>query len=146
MAALLESAKVSVAAGVPTIWMGVLPELKGRDTSSLRAIPCGGSAVPRALSEAYREQTGLPIMQAWGMTETSPVASVGKIKSSLEAKLTDEEKIDLRTTVGQISVGAESLNVNPLTLEKRPWDGETAGELQEGGPWIARTYYNDDRA
>jgi fatty-acyl-CoA synthase len=126
--------------------MGVLPELKGRDTSSLRAIPCGGSAVPPSLSEAYREQIGLPIMQAWGMTETSPVASVGKIKSSLEDKLTDEEKADLRATVGQISIGVEFRVVDPATLEKQPWDGETSGELQVRGPWIARTYYNDDRA
>ena len=77
IANLIEDEKVTVAAGVPTIWMGVLPELKGRDTSALRAIPCGGSAVPKALSEAYREQLGLPILQAWGMTETSPVASIG---------------------------------------------------------------------
>ena len=76
IANLIVEEKVTVAAGVPTIWMAVLPELKGRDTSSLRAIPCGGSAVPKALSEAYREQTGLPILQAWGMTETSPIASV----------------------------------------------------------------------
>ena len=146
IANLIEKERVTVAAGVPTIWMAVLPELKGRDTSSLRAIPCGGSAVPKALSEAYREQTGLPIMQAWGMTETSPVASVGRIKSSLEATLTDEEKIDLRTTVGQIALGVEFRVVDPITLERKPWDGETSGELQVRGPWIARTYYNDDRA
>src|SRR4029079_2273576 len=90
IAKLIEDEKVTVAAGVPTIWMGVLPELDGRDTSSLRAIPCGGSAVPKSLSEAYRAMTGLPIMQAWGMTETSPVASVGHIKSSLAARGEDE--------------------------------------------------------
>ncbi|MCU1351691.1 MAG: putative fatty-acid--CoA ligase, partial [Acidimicrobiales bacterium] len=83
LADLIETERVTVAAGVPTIWMGVLPELKGRDTSHLRALPCGGSAVPRALSEGYREQVGLPILQAWGMTETSPVATVGHIKSTL---------------------------------------------------------------
>ncbi len=80
LATLIEEQQVTVAAGVPTIWMGVLPELAGRDTSHLRVIPCGGSAVPRALSEAYREQVGLPILQAWGMTETSPVASVGSVQ------------------------------------------------------------------
>ncbi|MBA3802519.1 MAG: AMP-binding protein, partial [Acidimicrobiia bacterium] len=72
LADLIVDERVTIAAGVPTIWMQVLPELEGRDTSSLRAIPCGGSAVPKALSEAYRESTGLPILQAWGMTETSP--------------------------------------------------------------------------
>ena len=117
IAKLIEDEKVTVAAGVPTIWMGVLPELEGRDTSSLRAIPCGGSAVPRALSEGYREQVGLPIMQAWGMTETSPVASVGRIKSSLEARLSDDEKADLRTTVGQIALGVDFRVVDPVMLE-----------------------------
>jgi fatty-acyl-CoA synthase len=146
IAGLIESQRVTIAAGVPTIWMAVLPELKGRDTSSLRAIPCGGSAVPRSLSEAYREQLGLPITQAWGMTETSPVASVGRIKSSLEARLSEEEKADLRTTVGQISVGVDCRIVDPGTLEPQPWDGESSGELQVRGPWIAATYYDDERA
>jgi fatty-acyl-CoA synthase len=137
---------VTVAAGVPTIWMGVLPELEGRDTSSLRAIPCGGSAVPRMLSEGYREKIGLPIMQAWGMTETSPVASVGRIKSSLEATLSDDGKADLRTTVGQISLGVDFRVVDPVMLKPAPWDGESSGELQVRGPWIARSYYNDERS
>ena len=70
LAELMEAEKVTLAAGVPTIWMGVLPELEGRDLSSLREVLCGGSAVPRSLSEAYREKIGLPILQAWGMTET----------------------------------------------------------------------------
>ena len=76
----MESERVTIAAGVPTIWMGVLEELDGRDVSSLRAIPCGGSAVPKSLSEAYREKIGLPILQAWGMTETSPLAALAHIK------------------------------------------------------------------
>jgi len=146
IATLIEQEKVTVAAGVPTIWMGVLPELKGRDTSHLRAIPCGGSAVPRSLSEAYREVTGLPILQAWGMTETSPVASVGRIKSYLDDSLDDEAKADLRTSIGIISVGVDFRVVDPLTLESVPWDGEARGELQVAGPWIAREYYNDDRS
>jgi fatty-acyl-CoA synthase len=145
IANLIEGERVTIAAGVPTIWMGVLPELEGRDTSSLRAIPCGGSAVPKSLSEGYRQQIGMPIMQAWGMTETSPIASVARLKSSLE-HLSDNEKADLRTTVGQISLGVEFRVVDPITLEGKPWDGETSGELQVRGPWIARTYYNDDRA
>ena len=145
LADLIERERVTVAAGVPTIWMGVLPELAGRDVSSLRAIPCGGSAVPKALSEGYRSQIGMPLMQAWGMTETSPVASVGRIKSSLVG-ISEEEKIDLRATVGQISVGVEFRVVDPATLEAQPWDGESSGELQVRGPWITASYYNDDRA
>jgi fatty-acyl-CoA synthase len=145
LAALIEEERVTVAAGVPTIWMGVLPELKGRDTSSLRAIPCGGSAVPRALSEAYREQTGLPIMQAWGMTETSPVCTVGRIKSTLE-HLSDDEKADIRTSVGYVVPGVDFRVVDPASLEAIPWDGSSTGELQVQGPWIAAGYYNDDRS
>ncbi len=146
LATLIESERVTVAAGVPTIWMGVLPELKGRDTSALRAIPCGGSAVPKSLSEAYRTQVGLPITQAWGMTETSPVASSGHIKTTLAAVLDDEGKADLRTTVGQPLFGVEARIVIPGLLEEQPWDGESSGELQVRGPWVVSSYYDDPRS
>src|SRR4051812_22780154 len=145
IANLIVDERVTVAAGVPTIWMGVLPELKGRDTSHLRAIPCGGSAVPKALSEAYREQVGLPIMQAWGMTETSPVCTIGRIKSTLE-HLSVDEKADLRTSVGYPLVGVDFRVVDPSTNEPAAWDNEQTGELQVSGPWIAASYYNDPRS
>ncbi|MGA1163009.1 MAG: long-chain fatty acid--CoA ligase [Ilumatobacteraceae bacterium] len=145
VADLVVNEKVTVAAGVPTIWMGVLPELKGRDTSSLRAIPCGGSAVPRALSEAYREQTGLPILQAWGMTETSPLAAVCHLDSD-QLLLDVDAQADLRTQVGRIMFGVECRVVEPGTTTSVPWDGESSGELQCRGNWIAATYYNDERA
>jgi fatty-acyl-CoA synthase len=146
LAGLIESERVTLAAGVPTIWMGVLPELAGRDTSALRAIPCGGSAVPKALSEAYRQQVGLPIMQAWGMTETSPVASSGHIKSTLAAVLDEDGKADLRTTVGQPLLGVEARVVSVATGDGQPWDGESSGELQVRGPWVASSYYDDPRS
>jgi fatty-acyl-CoA synthase len=146
IAGLIESERVTVAAGVPTIWMGVLPELDGRDVSSLRAIPCGGSAVPKVLSEGYRAKIGLPIMQAWGMTETSPVASSGVIKSTLAAQLDDEGKAELRTTVGQPLFGVEARIMQPDDVTPQPWDGEASGELQVRGPWVASSYYNDPRS
>jgi fatty-acyl-CoA synthase len=146
LADLIESERVTVAAGVPTIWMGVLPELKGRDVSALRAIPCGGSAVPKALSEAYRGQVGLPILQAWGMTETSPVATSGEIKSTLAAGASDEELAERRTTVGVPLVGVESRIAGPDSIEALPRDGVARGELQVRGPWIASAYYNDERS
>mgnify|MGYP001346597778 FL=1 len=145
LAKLIEEERVTVAAGVPTIWMGVLPELAGRDVSALRSIPCGGSAVPRSLSEGYREQTGMPILQAWGMTETSPIAAVCHIKSTLD-HLDDEAKADLRTSVGLVAPGVDFRVVNPESGEELLWDGESRGELQVQGPWVARTYYNDERA
>jgi fatty-acyl-CoA synthase len=146
LAELIESQQVTVAAGVPTIWMGVLPELVGRDTSHLRAIPCGGSAVPRSLSEGYREQLGVPILQAWGMTETSPVASVGRIKSYLADTLTDDEQADLRSSIGNIAIGVDFRVVDQASGEPVAWDGETHGELQVAGPWVAREYYDDERS
>jgi fatty-acyl-CoA synthase len=146
LAALIESERVTIAAGVPTIWMGVLPELKGRDTSTLRAIPCGGSAVPRSLSEGYREQIGLPILQAWGMTETSPVASSGDIKSTLAEGATDDELAERRTTVGVPLLGVEARIAEPGSTDGLPWDGVAQGELQVRGPWVAKSYYNDPRS
>jgi fatty-acyl-CoA synthase len=145
LAEMIESERVTVAAGVPTIWMGVLPELEGRDLSALRAIPCGGSAVPKALSEAYRAQTGLPILQAWGMTETSPVASVAITRSWLE-DLPEDELADLRATQGPALLGVELRIVDQASGEELPWDGESRGELQAAGPWITGTYYDDERA
>ncbi|MCP4437286.1 MAG: long-chain fatty acid--CoA ligase [Actinomycetia bacterium] len=137
--------KVTVAAGVPTIWMGVLPALQGKDTSSLRAIPCGGSAVPTVLSEGYREQVGLPILQAWGMTETSPVASVAKLTSEME-EFDEEAKVKLRAAQGMPVLGVELRIADQVTGEAQPWDGESQGEIQVAGPWITADYYNDDRA
>jgi fatty-acyl-CoA synthase len=145
LAELMESEKVTLAAGVPTIWMSVLPELEGRDLSSLRDILCGGSAVPRALSEAYREKVGLPILHAWGMTETSPVATMGRIKSTLLDR-SDDELADLRAAQGLPVPLVDIRIVEPGTDDELPWDGEARGELQAHGPWIAAGYYKDERS
>lgn len=145
LAELIETQKVTIAAGVPTIWMGVLPELKGRDISALRTVPCGGSAVPRALSEAYREQTGLPILQAWGMTETSPVVSVAHVPSQL-ADASDDDQADQRATIGRAIFGSQLRVVDPDSLEDVPADRTTQGELQAAGGWVTREYYDDERS
>jgi fatty-acyl-CoA synthase len=144
LADLIVDERVTVAAGVPTIWMQVLPELKGRDTSSLRAIPCGGSAVPRSLSEGYRKQIGLPILHAWGMTETSPVAAVCRLDAD-ESALDDDVQADLRTTVGRILFGVECRVVEPDSTVSVPRDATSSGELQCRGPWIAASYYHDPK-
>jgi fatty-acyl-CoA synthase len=145
LADLIVEEKVTAAAGVPTIWMGVLPELAGRDTSSLRIVLAGGSAVPKALSEGYRKQLGVPITQAWGMTETSPVASVGMIKSSVAGR-SEDDLADIRATIGIVAPGVEVRISDPSTEEEQPWDGVAQGEIQVRGPWIARDYYNDERS
>ncbi len=143
IADLIETERVTLAAGVPTIWMGVLDELDGRDVSSLRAVKCGGSAVPRALSEGYREKIGLPITQAWGMTETSPVASICNIKSYLRDE-SEDALADRRATVGLALCGVDFRVVDPLSGDPAPWDAESRGELQVAGPWISAAYYRED--
>ncbi len=97
---LLERHRVTVTAGVPTIWMGALPLLKEYDLSALQRILCGGSAVPRSLSEAYRTTLGVPILHAWGMTETSPVATVASSRTQDDA-LDDDARADARVRQGQ---------------------------------------------
>jgi fatty-acyl-CoA synthase len=101
--------------------------------------------VPKHLSEGYRLKIGLPIQQAWGMTETSPLASGGQMKSAFDS-LTEDERADYRATIGLPSIGVDCRIVDQVTGEQVPWDGETRGELQTAGPWIAREYYNDARS
>jgi fatty-acyl-CoA synthase len=133
---------VTFTAGVPTIWQGVLPHLAGRK-HKLRDIGCGGSAVPKALSEAYRQQVGLPILQAWGMTETHPVASSGTLPLRY-VDADDETKAAHRARAGIPLLGVEARIVDADTLEAQPWDDKATGELQVRGPWCAQDYYNPD--
>jgi fatty-acyl-CoA synthase len=148
IAELIETERVTIAAGVPTTWMTVLPELHGRDVSSLRTIVSGGSAVPRALSEAYRLAIGRPILHAWGMTETSPLGAVCHVSSTLDSD-DIEGQADLRTSVGQPVVGVDARITRvdlPGSTDPLPRDGSTAGELQVRGPWVAAGYYHDLRS
>ncbi|MGY1689020.1 long-chain fatty acid--CoA ligase [Geodermatophilus sp. SYSU D01105] len=142
LADLIVEEGVTFTAGVPTIWQGVLPHLVGRP-HKLREIGCGGSAVPKALSEAYREQVGLAILQAWGMTETHPVASSGILpRRYLDAD--EETKAAQRARAGIPFLGVEARIVDAETMEPQPWDDKATGELQVRGPWCAQDYYNPD--
>jgi fatty-acyl-CoA synthase len=140
---LLESEKVTVTAGVPTIWMGVAPLLDGRDLTSLRTIICGGSAVPKSLSETYRAKIGLPILQAWGMTETSPIGSVCVERNEV-CNADDDTRAEVRASAGIAAPGVEVRIVDAVTGTAQPWDGEATGELEARGPWVARQYYRTD--
>jgi fatty-acyl-CoA synthase len=144
IADLIVDEHVTLAAAVPTIWMGVRELLVGRDTSSLRSIVCGGSAVPRALAEAYRTTVGVPILQAWGMTETSPLATVARVRSELLGR-SDDELADVRATQG-LPVPMVELRIAGPDGEELPWDGKTSGEIQVTGAWVAASYYNDERS
>ncbi|MGI8664745.1 MAG: long-chain fatty acid--CoA ligase [Jatrophihabitans sp.] len=140
---LLESERVTLTAGVPTIWMGMLPLLEGRDLSSLRRVVAGGSAVPKALSEGWRTAIGLPITQAWGMTELSPLGTVCTMRPEFD-DASEDEKADIRATAGLPPIGVEMRIVDSETRAELPWDNEAAGELETRGPWIARQYYRTD--
>jgi fatty-acyl-CoA synthase len=140
---LMESEHVTVTAGVPTIWMGMLGQLEGRDLSALRSVICGGSAVPRSLSEGWRKAIGVPITQAWGMTELSPLGTVCQLRSEFDG-LDDEQLADIRATAGRSPVGVEMRIVDPDTRQELPWDNKASGELECRGPWIARQYYRTD--
>ncbi|MEI8410355.1 MULTISPECIES: long-chain fatty acid--CoA ligase [unclassified Kribbella] len=140
---LLQEQEVTLAAGVPTIWQGLLPLLDGVELPKLRRVPCGGSAVPMALSEAFREKLGRPILQAWGMTETSPVATAAHVPARYE-DLPEDKKARLRARQGQPLPGVEVRIVEPGSITPLPWDDEATGELQVRGPWIAAEYYRPD--
>ncbi|CAA9291760.1 MAG: Long-chain-fatty-acid--CoA ligase [uncultured Corynebacteriales bacterium] len=140
IAAMLEEERVTMTAGVPTIWTGMLPELDGRDLTALRMVLCGGSAVPRALSEGYRAKIGMPILHAWGMTETSPIGSINASVSAYDG-LGEDEAADVRARQGIPPVGVDARIVEPGTLTELPWDDKATGELQVRGPWIAAAYF-----
>ncbi len=141
LAEMIEEHRVSVAAGVPSIWNGLYHELKTnpRDLSSLRWLVVGGSAMPRSLIEAYDKELGVEVLHAWGMTETSPVGTVSKLLSH-HLDLPDHEKWDVKAQQGYPVAGVEIRIVNDVG-EVLPWDGTTMGELQVRGPWVTRGYF-----
>lgn len=146
IAALIAEERVTMTAGVPTVFLGLqhhLMENPDVDVTSLQTILCGGSAVPRALNEWYWDNLGVPIKQAWGMTETNPIASVATLKPR-HLDLTKEEQLDLLETVGVPVPGLEVKIVDD-EFNELPHDSEAFGELLIRGPWIAAEYYNDPR-
>lgn len=141
---LIEQEKVTLTAGVPTIWLAVLKEQEQnpRDLSSLRGIVSGGSASPKGLIRAFEEKLGVPFYVGYGMTETSPLVSLSVYTSGME-DLPMDERIDIRALQGLIMPGLEVKIVNEDG--EVPWDGKTMGELAVRGPWIASEYYKDER-
>ncbi|SDD74456.1 fatty-acyl-CoA synthase [Streptomyces prasinopilosus] len=139
LAEMIESERPTHAAAVPTIWQGLLAELlaKPRDVSALTQVTIGGSACPPSLMEAF-DALGMRVCHAWGMTETSPLGTIARPPA--HAVGTDEE-FAYRLTQGRFPAGVEARLTGPGG-ERLPWDGESAGELEVRGPWIAGAYYN----
>lgn len=146
LAELIQEERVTLAAGVPTIWIGLLSLLEkgGHDVSSLRICPCGGSAVPRSMIEGYKKRFGVTICQAWGMTEMTPLGTVSRLRSFMK-DWPEAEQFDVLALQGAPVPGVEIRAVDSDGKEV-PWDGTSLGELQVRGPWIIRSYYNDPRS
>ena len=137
---LIEDEKVTVGAGVPTIWQGTLAYLRssGGDISSLRTLVCGGSALPEAVMRAYSDEFGLTMTHAWGMTELSPIGSVAREP----AGVTGEAVWPYRASQGRLVCGVEGrLSADDGSIV--PSDGVAVGELECRGPWITASYYKD---
>ena len=137
--------QVTETAGVPTIWMGILQALDanpgGWDLSRLRAMIVGGSAAPRAMIEGFEQRHGLHVTHAWGMTEMAPLGTVSEL-TSREAALPQDEQYAYRAKQGMPAPFVELRARGAEGLV--PWDGQTMGELEVRGAWIASSYYDDD--
>ena len=144
MVQFIQSEQVTLASGVPTIWIGVLELLEKEryDLSSIRAILTAEPAVPQSLIEAY-DKKGVPILHAYGMTEAAPLTHVGRLKSNADA-LSEEERYRLRAKQGILAPGLEMRLVDEEAKEL-PWDGKQMGEVLLRGPWVGTEYYNDTR-
>ncbi len=138
-----ERERVTVTAGVPTIWLGILRLLdedpKRYDLSSLRALAVGGSAAPPTLISGFEERHGLKVIHAWGMTETTPLGTVAELASDL-ARADPATQLRYRATQG-LPVPFVEIRAHTDDGATVPWDGKTMGELEVRGPWIARAYY-----
>ena len=139
---LLADERVTVTAGVPTVWMSVLQALDAEpdrwDLSALRQLVVGGSAAPKSMLEGF-DRHGLTIVHAWGMTETSPLGSVCRLPLRLD-EAPDEERYEYRSRQGTASPFVE-IRARNDDGELVPWDDEAMGELEVRGPWVARAYH-----
>jgi fatty-acyl-CoA synthase len=134
--------KPTVALGVPTVWneaLRVAADDPTADFSSLRGILAGGSAVPRAMIEAFRDRYGLHMIQGWGMTETSPLAAVSIPPHGTPT----DEFLTWQIKAGRVVAGVEVRAVNEEG-EVLPHDGESVGEFEIRGPWVTARYYGED--
>ena len=138
---LIGDERVTVAGGVPTIWAGVLAHMRaeGGDLSSLRLVIAGGSAVPHAMQVRFESELGVRLLQAWGMTETSPLGSV----ANLPPGLTKEEEWRYRDSQGRLFCTVEGRLVGDGGA-MLPHDGQAVGEIEVRGPWITGSYHKDD--
>lgn len=134
--------RVTLSAGVPTIWVRVLEELDAQpdayDLSAMRQIVVGGAALPKSLLKAYEERHNLTLVQAWGMTETTPVGVLSYLRpGQTEAPIDEQHAHRARQGIPVPFLEIRARGEDGLV----PWDGKTMGELEVRGPWVAGAYY-----
>jgi 3-(methylthio)propionyl---CoA ligase len=141
---LIESEKVTYAAGVPTVWQMLLGHLKPNKLrfSTLKRTVIGGSACPPAMIEAFQEDYGVEVLHAWGMTEMSPLGTLCTLKNK-HLTMPAEEQMKIRLKQGRAIYGVDMKIVGEDGKEL-PWDGKTPGDLHVKGPWIVREYFKGE--
>lgn len=145
---LMHGERVTIAAGVPTIWLGILQLLDQNpgkwDLQSVRAMVIGGAAAPPAMIDGFKQRHNLEVTHAWGMTETNPLGTLARVKTGLSGK-SSSETLSIRASQGYAVPFVEQRHVSE---EGRilPWDGETMGELEVRGPWVASSYFSGEGA
>jgi len=140
---LFEREGVTFSAGVPTVWMGLLDHAAKQEAgfSTFKRTVIGGSACPAAMMKVFRERYGIEVVHAWGMTETSPLATTGKLFAKHDS-LPEAERQAILGKQGTTIVGVDIKIVDDEGREL-PWDGETAGNLMAKGPWVVERYFRD---
>ena len=137
---------VTFSIGVPTVWLGIQQHLMANpdaDMSSMRALLCGGAAVPRAMIEWFARERDIRVVQGWGMTETNPIASMALLKPEMET-WDLERQLDVMESGGRVIAGLQVKIVDEEGNDL-PHDGVAFGELLIRGPWVAAEYYKDPR-
>ena len=141
---LLQSEEVTLAAGVPTVWLGLLQHLEqtGVTLDTLERTVVGGAACPQSIMDEFRERHGVATFHAWGMTEMSPLGTLSAPKAGW-AKLDEADRQAIRVKQGRPPYGVE-LRIVDDDGNELPWDGSASGRLMVRGPWIASGYFKRD--
>jgi fatty-acyl-CoA synthase len=141
---LIEGEGVTMAAGVPTVWLGLLNHMApgGLRFSTLNRTVIGGSACPPAMIRAFKDQYGVTVLHAWGMTEMSPLGTVCTLKLKQEA-LPAEQQMSVLVKQGRAVYGVE-MKIVDADGHELPWDGQSSGDLLVKGPWIISGYFKGE--
>ena len=141
---LFETERVTISAGVPTVWQGLLGHVEANDLkfTTMRRTVIGGSACPPAMMRTFQERYDVQVLHAWGMTEMSPVGTVATLKPK-HLGLSSDERMAVQATQGRAVYGVDMKIVDEQGTEL-PWDGKASGELLVRGPWIVNTYFKSE--